>query len=111
MRRGKCHACDGLLDGYLGRELNIPRTFPVEGRPNIVSVHRQYAIASYCYAHLAGEELRRAEYASGFRTMSMFDLDHPDGGTGDWVPMIPQVYEEEGVVYSSKMDGSFEEAL
>ena len=88
MRRGECHSCDGLLDGYLGRELTIPRVSLDPPNPLYVS-RLNGPVISYSYSYAAGGELRKAEWADGVRVRSMFDADHPD--PMQFIPRIPQV--------------------
>ncbi len=70
-----CAGCRGLRDGYVG-------TVPAVPGPDRDAV-------SYCHGYRAGDVLRKAEWASGYRVRAMFDLDSPNPVTM-YAPRIPQ---------------------
>ena len=70
-----CAGCQGYRDGYLGIASRIPRDDTAR---------------DYCYGYQAGSVLRKDEWASGYRSRAMNDLDIPASERPVFVPRIPQ---------------------
>ena len=77
-----CSGCRGYRDGYIGSAMAPP---PGNRR----TYDGNSAMASYYIRYDAGSKLRADEWATGYRTRSMFDLDDPEPDPM-YVPRIPQ---------------------